>query len=207
MNNLAYNSQDPNVVAPKVADLVKDETGGAADYTVEEGSASPTSAKTVVLEGLDLLLGGRKATTLFTVNFSLSSPRAMSLTVPLNRQGVGCHGSGSTYVTELAKPVGSAVTLAPPKFLGGMKWEGDADAAAKLNGNGELMKRLKNFIRTKGNLGGVDITIGQHFQVVPNGSGSVLIANNMPKSMKMGFVVSFELKDFAEIAQMIENSL
>lgn len=112
-----------------------------------------------------------------------------------------------TFVCEISKPIGSATKLLPPKFLGGMKWDGDTSAAAALAGNGELMKRLKNWIRTKANLGGVDITIEQHFQIVPNGAGAVIVANNMPKPIKMGFAVSLEIKEFAEIASMIEASL
>lgn len=206
MNNLAYNSQDPDVVGPKVAELVQEETKETPKYEVELGDAKPTSVGTVVLEGLDLLLGGKQATRLFTLYFDVQAPGHMTLAIPLDRQGVGCHGGGMTFVAPLSKPVGN-VTLGAPKFLGGMKFEGDQETAGKLNSNGDLMKKLKDFVRTKANLGGVDITIGQYFKIIKDGDSSAIVANNMPKPLKMGFAVSLEISAFAEIVKMIEATV
>jgi len=207
MNNMAYGNQKPDEVSAKVAELVQAETGEEPKFEIQEGDASKTSVKTVVVEGLDLLFGGRKATNLFTINFEITSPRPMTLCVPINRQGIGCHAGGLMFVTPLKVAVPGEVVLKPPKFFSGAKFEGDPAVATKLNGNSALMKRLKDFVRTKGNLGGVDIELTHLFKIQPDPEkGAILVALNMPKSLKMGFAVSLEIKDFAEIAAIIESA-
>ena len=96
MNNLAYSSQDPNVVAPKVAELVAAETKETPRYEVQQGTAAGASLGTIVGDSIKLMLGGKQASTLFVVHFTVTAPRSMTVSVPLDRQGIGCHGGGIT---------------------------------------------------------------------------------------------------------------
>ena len=208
MNCLAYGNQKPDEVSAKVAELVQAETGETPKFEIQEGDAPKTSVGTVVSEGLDLLFGGRKGVNLFTLDFQITLPRPMTLSIPINRQGIGCHAGGLLFVTPLKLAVTGEVVLKPPKFFSSSKFEGDPLVADKLNGNSALTKRLKDFVRPKGNLGGVDIELNHLFKIQPDpASGAVLVALNMPKSLKMGFAVSLEIKEFAAIAAMIESSV
>lgn len=207
VNNLAYGNQDTASVSGKLAEIVKEETGTDPQYIVRDEGASPTTAKTVVLEGLDLLFGGKKATNLFTVDFDLGAPRPMTINVPVARQGVGCHAGPMLFTTPIRGSITQEITLKPGKFLSGPKFEGDP-ASAKLTANGDLMKKVKDFQRTKANIGGVDIEIPPSFRIVPDADqGALLVVTNMPKMLKMGFAVTLEIKQFADIAAAIESSL
>lgn len=207
MNNLAYGTQDPNKIAEKVTELIQEETKAAPALEVQMAGAPATTLKSVVNDGLSLLWGGKAPTCLFTLNYTLTAPRPMTVSVPIDRQGVGAHGGRLTFSTPIGKPIAHEVVLGEPKFFGGAKFAGDEAAAAKLNGNAALMKKLKGFVRTKLNTGGVDVEIPQLFKLVPGPDGTMLIANNMAKSMKMGFAMSLEINELAEIAKLIEATL
>lgn len=207
MGNLAFGNQDPAKVSAKVTELVQEETKAQPALEVQMAGASATTLGTVVSEGLSLLWGGKAPTTLFTLHYTLAQPRPMTVSIPIDRQGIGCHGGRLTYSTPIGKPLAAEVVLGEPKFFGGSKFAGDAAAAAKLNANAALLKKLKGFIRTKLNTGGVDIEMEQMFKIVPNGGATMLVCNNMAKSMKLGFAMSLEINELAEIAQLIEATL
>ena len=62
-------------------------------------------------------------------------------------------------------------------------------------------------MRTKGNMGGVDVEIPQSFRIAPADGGSVLVVNSLPKPLKLGLAMSLELAELTAIAALIESTL
>jgi len=201
MGFLAFNGQKPDVVAPKIEDSLRTELGATAalGYSIESGDVAPTTAGTVLKEGLGLLLGGRKESILFTVHFSLPAPRPLTLAVHVARQGIGSHVSGLLYSASLSKQAPGEVTLDDKG-----KFQGEASLAAKLNGDKALVKRCVAFSRTAANLGGVDVTVPRFFKLAPEGNGSALVVGTLPKVGMLGFKVTLDAKEFLELAPAIE---
>jgi hypothetical protein len=208
MNVLAYNSQDPAKVGPKVEELLRTETGATAPlaYDVESAGVGKSTAGTVLREAVATLFGTSEVR-LFTLNFALTSPRPANVEVHMHRQGVGCHAGPLLYSTQLSKKVGGEVWLGEPKTFGTAQFEGDPGTAAKLNASKELCKKADAFARTKTQLGGLDITAPRLLRIGPEGPGSLLVAATLGRPHMMGFKVSMESKAFFELAKMIEDAL
>jgi len=204
MGFLAFGGQKPDVIAPKIEEALRAEFAATAavPFKVEAGNATPTSAGTVVKEGLGLLLGGRGETILFTVHFTLPPPRPATLAVHVARQGIGSHVSGLLYSAALAKAVAVEVMLDEKG-----KFQGEAGLAGKLNGDKALLKRCVALSRTTANLGGVDITNPRFFKLAPEGSGTTLVVGTLPKVGMLGFKVTLDAKEFLDLATAIENLL
>src|ERR1041384_2450942 len=208
MNNLAYTSQDPATIGPKVEEKVREETGASAPlpYQVEAGEAATLSVGSFVRDVAGALVGG-KDEKLFSLHFDLAEPRPAHLQVNVNRQGVGSHVGLLLYTANLNKPIGGEVSLEDPKFLGKSKFTGDGAVCGKLNANGELIKRANNFARVESQSGGLTLKIKRCCRVVPHEGGALLIVASLPRPVKMGFGASIDAKDFFDIADMIEAVL
>jgi hypothetical protein len=208
MNNLAYNSQKPDVVGPQVEELLRKELGATAPipYQVEDEGASRTSLGTILKEGVGTLFG-REATPLFTLIFNIAQPRAATLRVSLSRQGIGCHAGSLLYSAKLAKPVKGEVSMEQPKTFGASKFTGNPETGGKLNANGELVKRLNKFARTKANVGGLDIEMPRFVRVAPADSGAMLVVNTLPRQTSMGLGAAMDAPEFLAIAGMVESAL
>ncbi len=207
MNNLAYTSQQPDKVVPKIEEIVRKDLGVDAPvpYTVDQGDAGKVSVGSM-LHDAGLALFGGKESLLFSVAFDIAAPRPVKLTAQVDRQGVGCHVGTLVFTTKLAKPVKGEVALEGPKTFGTPKFQGDADAAGKLNGSKDLLKLADKFARTKSDIGG-GIRRDRYFKVAPAESGAVLVVGTLPRSTSMGMGASTDVKDFMEIAKMIEGLL
>jgi hypothetical protein len=207
MNNLAYNSQDAASVGPRVEEKVREELGASAplSYQVETGEAA-TATIGSVLGDIGSALVGRSENMLFRLNFDLPQPRPAHLHVNVNRQGIGSYVGMLVYSAQLSKPIGGEVTLEEPKLFGKSKFTGDA-ASAKLNANGDLVKRANTFVRTESQSGGLTLKIKRSFQLGPHESGSLLIIGTLPRPIKMGMSATVDAKDFFDIADMIEKAL
>lgn len=208
MNNLAYTSQDPATVGAKVEEKVREEVGASAPlaYQVEMGEAAALSVGSFLRDVGSALVGG-KDEALFRLHFDLAQPRSTHLQIAVNRQGVGSHVGLLLYSTQLAKPVGSEVTLEEPKFFGKSKFTGDGAACGKLNANGELIKRANNFARTESQSGGLTLKIKRCCRLIPNERGALLVIGTLPRPVKMGLGAAIDAKDFFDIADMIEAAL
>ena len=207
MNNLAYNSQDAASVGPKVEEKVREELGASAplSYQVETGEAATATIGSVLGDIGGALMGGAE-NVLFRLNFDLPQPRPAHLHVNVNRQGIGSYVGMLVYSAQLSKPVGGEVTLEEPKLFGKSKFTGDA-ASAKLNANGDLIKRANTFARTESQSGGLTLKIKRSFRLLPQEGGSMLIIGTLPRPLKMGFSATVDAKDFFDIAEMIEKAL
>jgi len=208
MNNLAYTSQDPATIGPKVEEKVREEVGASAPlpFQVEAGEAATVSVGSFLGDVAGALVGG-KDETLFRLHFDLAQPRPAHLQVNVNRQGVGSHVGLLLYTAKLAKPVGGEVSLEDPKFLGKSKFAGDGAVCGKLNANGELIKRANNFARVESQSGGLTLKLKRCCRVVPHEGGSMLVVGTLPRPVKMGFGAAIDAKDFFDIADMIEAAL
>ncbi len=207
MNNLAYNSQQPDKVGPQVEEKLRKEVGASAPigYKVEDQGGT-TSVGSVLSDMARGLFGG-KSELLFTLVFDLTQPRRAELRAAVARQGVGCHVGGLLYSIQLAKSVKSEVTLEPPKSFGTAKFMGDAEAIGKLNAKGDLLKRVAKFARTETELGGLKIKIDRLVKIVPQESGTLLAISTLGRPTSMGFDASLDAKEFFDIAAQIEALL
>jgi hypothetical protein len=207
MNNLAYNSQDAASVGPKVEEKVREELGASAplSYQVETGEAATATVGSVLGDIGSALMGGAE-NMLFRLNFDLAQPRPANLQVSVNRQGIGSYVGMLVYSAQLSKPVGGEVALEEPKFFGKSKFTGDA-AAAKLNANGDLIKRANTFARTESQSGGLTLKIKRSFRLLPHEANSLLVIGTLPRPIKMGLSATVDAKDFFDIAEMIEKAL
>jgi hypothetical protein len=207
VENLAYNSQDAAYVGPKVEEKVREELGASApfSYQVETGEAETATLGSVLGDIGRALVGGAD-TMLFRLSLDLPRPRPAHLQINVNRQGLGSHVGMLVYSALLSKPVGGEVTLEEPKLFGKSKFTGDA-ASAKLNANGDLIKRANSFVRTESQSGGLTLKIKRSFRLLPHENGSLLIIGTLPRPIKMGFSATVDAKDFFYIAEMIETAL
>ena len=208
MNNLAYTSQDAAYVGEKVEEKVREEIGAPAPvaYQVQTGEAGAATIGSFLSDIGNALIGG-KDETLFRLNFDLAHRRPAHLQVSVNRQGVGSHAGLLMYSTKLAKPVTGDMALEDPKFFGKSKFAGDATAAAKLNANGDLIKRCNELARVESQSGGLTLKIKRCCKIIPHEGGSMLIIGTLPRPVKMGFGAAIDAKDFFDIADMVEAAL
>ncbi len=208
MNNLAYTSQDAAYIGEKVEEKIREEVGATAPLTYQVATGEGETATIgSFLRDIGSGLTGGKDETLFRFNFDLSQRRPATLQVSINRQGVGSHAGLLMYSTKLAKPITGEVALEDPKFFGKSKFAGEATAAAKLNGNSDLIKRANDFARVESRSGGLTLKIKRCCKVVPHEGGSMLIVGTLPRPTKMGFGAAIDAKDFFDIADMVEAAL
>lgn len=210
MNNGGYTSQDPQTLGAKVEELVRSELGLNASVPFEIIGAEDGkgfTAGSLLADTATHLFGG-KATMLMSVGFSLTQPRVIALQVRLDRVGVGAHLGTLLYSTRITKPVLGEVTLEEPKTFGSSKFVSPQDpgAADRLNANKDLLKRVNKFARTE--FPGFNVKGPRLFEIKPAGeTGSDLVAATFPRSYAMGFKVSLDVKEFADLAGMIEAAL
>jgi hypothetical protein len=208
MNVLAYSSQNPDKVAPKVEDLLRRETGAEMPirYEVAPGATERPAVGTVLKEGLALIFG-KEETLLFSLGFDIAQPRPAHLEVHMNRQGVGCHAGALLYSIRLAKPVAGEVWLEDPRAFGNSKFIGEPQTAERLNGNRELLKAVNRFSRTKSDIGGLSVSIPRFFKIAPADGSAALVAATLGQPHFLGFKMSMGAKEFFEIVKMIEDAL
>ncbi len=206
MNNLAYGGQQPDKVGPQVEEKLRKELGATAPltYQVESGEAGSTSISSVLSDMGHALVGG-KSERLFTLVFDLPpsiAPRAGQLRANVNRQGVGCHVGLLLYSTKLNRPVKGEATLGPKG-----KFDGDAEAAAKLNAKGDVLKRLGKFARTESEIGGLKLKIERLVKVMPQADGALLVISTLGRTTGMGFDATLDAKEFFDLAALVEAAL
>jgi hypothetical protein len=207
MNNLAYTSQQPDKVVPKIEEILRKDLGVDAPVplAVEDVNVSKANVGSMVHDAGLVLFGGKEAL-LFTVAFDIAAPRPVKLTAQVNRVGIGCHVGTLVFSTKIAKPVKGEVALEAPKTFGASKFQGDVEAAGKLNASKDLLKRVDKFSRTKSDVGG-GIRMDRYFKLAPAESGSVLVVGTLPRATSMGMGATTDAKEFIDIAKMIEDLL
>ena len=208
MNNLAYSSQKPENVAPKVEEIVRKDMGvnEALPYTVEEIGAPKDGALNAIFKDSASFLFGGKETKLFNFTFDFQQPRNVQLNIQINRQGIGCHAGSLVFSTFINKPIKGTITMEGPKTFGTSKFTGDTDAIAKLNSNKDLLKLADKFARTKSDIGG-GIKMDRYFRMEPYNNGATLVIITLPRATSMGISATTDAKDFFTIAGLVEATL
>jgi hypothetical protein len=210
MNMGAYNSQDPQTLGSRVEELVRSELGLSSAVPFQIIGAQDAKGFTAGSLLSDVATGvfGGKTTLLMSVGFELTQPRVVALQVQLDRQGIGAHLGTLLYSTRLNKPVRGDVTLEDPKTFGTSKFVSPQDpgAAERLSANKDLLKRVNKFARTE--CPNFHLKGPRLFQIKPEGdAGSNLVAATFPRSYAMGFKISLDLKEFVDLAGMVEAAL
>lgn len=202
MNNLAYNGQDEQTVAPKVEELLAKElgTGAPIAHTVESEGGGVSAA--TVLKDVGTYLFRGKVTPLFTIHFDLTQPRPIKLDVHMIRRGLGCVAGSLAYATVLNKRIAGEAVLGDDG-----KFAGDGDTAGKLNAKKDLLKKCDAFAVKKGGLTGLEMEIQRTMKIAPQEGGAQCIAVTLPRSKSMGFSASMGSKEFVEIVGLLEATL
>jgi hypothetical protein len=207
MNNFAYSSQKPEVVGPKVAEIIGKELGIAPpQFEIEMTNVPQTSAKTLAYDIGRALFGG-KTDSLFTIVFKINAARPLEIRANAIRQGVGCIIGTLIYTTPLSKNVDAETRLGEPKAFGAPKFEG-SQAAAKLNAAGDLCKRANKLARNESNASGLTLRIQRMFSIFPQSEEPPTLAVcTLARSISMGFSVALDLNEFLDLAGFIEKIL
>ncbi len=208
VNNLAYTSQDPEKVGPRVEELLRKELGESdpLPYHVVDAGGVDSGVATFTVDTMRFLFGG-KLTVLFTLVFDLARPRPFQLQAHVIRQGIGSHVGALLYAAPLGKPVAGECTLGDHKTFGSPKFSGDAAAAGKLNASGDLLKRADKFARTSSNIGGIDTKLPRFFRVGPAAGGGLLQASTLPRSTSIGMGAAMDAREFCDLAALVEAAL
>jgi len=209
MNNLAYNSQKPDTVGPKVEELLRKEMGAPAPipYAVEAGDERAYGVGMAIGDVGRALFGGR-TDVLFNLSFSLTEPRPARLSASIERMGpLGSYVGPLLYSTTLTRPATGEATLEPPKTFGSSKFVGEPATVATLNANGDLVKRANKFARAESKTGGGTLKMDRLFKIVPQGTGTLLLVATLPRITSMGFGAAVDAKEFFDIAAMVEAAL
>jgi hypothetical protein len=206
MNNLAYSSQKPEKVAPKIEAILCKDLGlsSGIPYTIELGDGSQTTVKTVLTDMAHMFMGGADVR-LFSVIFELSAPRKANIWMQVDRQGFGAHVGTMLFTTRLNKTIGAEVILEDPRPSGNSQFYGDVAVSAKLNANNELLKKASTFSRTVSEIGGLEYTIKRCFKIVPDPEGTLLLISTLGRTTSMGFSATTDALDFFALAKMIEE--
>ena len=208
MANTAFGSQKPEKIAPVLEEMLRKEIGAPMPiaYQIMNAETRSVSAQSLLSDYGRMIVGGNE-TPLFLLQFTLAMPRPAELQVRVNRQGIGAHVGLLSYAARLVKPIGSEVSLEPPKTFGASKCIGDPLGIARLNNNGDLLKRLNKLARTESEVGGLKLKIERFLKIVPQASGSLFILNTLPRATSMGFGATLDAKEFLDLVALVEATL
>ncbi len=208
MANTAFGSQKPEKIAPVLEEMLRKEIGAPMPiaYQIMNAETRSVSAQSLLSDYGRMIVGGNE-TPLFLLQFTLAMPRPAELQVRVNRQGIGAHVGLLSYAARLVKPIGSEVSLEPPKTFGASKCIGDPQGIARLNNNGDLLKRLNKLARTESEVGGLKLKIERFLKIVPQASGSLFILNTLPRATSMGFGATLDAKEFLDLVALVEATL
>ncbi|MEI6123130.1 MAG: hypothetical protein WCQ95_05815 [Bacteroidota bacterium] len=208
MNNFAYQSQKPEVVAPKIEEILRKDLGCTQPlpFSVDAQDAPNDGMLGAILKDSRAYLFGGKEKLLFTVNFDLDKPQPATIHVNVNRQGIACHAGSVVFSTHISKTVKGEVSLEGPKMFGTSKFVGEPDACAKLNSNKALLVLVDKFARTKSDIGG-GMKMERFVKMEPSPEGATLVIISLPRATSMGMSATTDASQFFEIAQLLEQML
>lgn len=206
MNNMIYSTQNPEVVASKIEEILRKDLDlqKTMPYSIEQTGVKKGAAASIAADAARMLFGGY-GTSLFEVKFDLTIPRAASVSFNVQRHGLACFVGPIMFTTTLNKAVRSEVCLDDPKIFGTPRFKGQEDACARLNKNKDLLKMADKFSRIKSNVSGGG-TIKRHFAVIPAARGSDFVVITLPHLTGLTSATT-DGKNFFLLADMIEKAL
>ena len=207
---LLFNTHQPEKIAPKVEELLRKEVGAPvplAYQLLDAGTGGVTAGSLLRDAGSSIL--DSKGTVLFFMQFALPQPRPFELRVTINRSGIGGYVGQLSYAVRLMKPVNGEISIEPPKWfgLGSSKFLGNAEAVARLNKNGKVIKYANDLAVNSGKAGTIDFSIDYCLKILPQTAGSLLILNTVPVQTKMGLGMTLNLKKVFDFAALLDTSI
>jgi hypothetical protein len=185
MAMLSYRTHDLDVIAPQVEEVVRKDLGAAmrVPFRVRAGSSAPFSARELGRDIVGLAIGHRPSTVGF-IEFDLPWHRAAVLTVTMDRVGVSSISGSLHYAVDLARPLDGAVGFELPKLLRSGRFTG-GPAAARLNAEPALAKRLGKVVRAQAAAGTMIVQIAAGFGLKPvDETSSRLIILTLPGGIR-----------------------
>jgi hypothetical protein len=210
MTFLLFNTHQPEKIAPKVEELLRKEIGAPvplAYQILDAGTAGVTRGSLLSDAGSGML--GSKGTELFFLQFALPQPRPFELRVTINRSGIGGYVGQLSYVVRLMKPVDGEISLDSPRWFGlvSSKFLGNAEAVARLNKNGRVVKQANDLAVNSGKAGTIDFSIDYCLKILPHAAGTLLILNTVPVQTKMGLGMTLNLKKVFDFATLLDTAI
>lgn len=206
MSLFLFNSQKLEKIAPSVEEALRKELGAPASlpYQLLDTQSTGVSGQSMLSDiGAGLLDG--KGTALFVLHFTLPQPRPFELRVTINRTGIGAYVGQLSYVVRLARPVDGEISIEPPKWFGASKLIGNAEALARLNKKGEVIKQANDLAVTGGKAGTVNFSIERALKILPQSTGSLLLLNTVAVETRMGLSMSFNTKKVFTFATLLDS--
>ncbi|HEY6541782.1 MAG TPA: hypothetical protein VIZ18_12625 [Ktedonobacteraceae bacterium] len=142
---------------------------------------------------------------LCSIHFDITRSRRAQLHVDVSRWVKGSSiVNRLLFVSELTRPVGGEVTM-ERQFIGHLQ------TCAKLNANKDLLKKTIHFRKSSlsfSNPAVPTLKVEPLFKIVPQGQGSILAIQTLPKTTAFGFgTYIFDAKAFFELVTMLEATL
>ncbi len=205
MAKLIFRTHDQATIVPAVEAMLRQELGPNASVTTEVLAGDKITGRMAANEILRAALGGRgNPINLFSLHFTVERPRSVELYASINKQGVGSYAGDLLYAVRLTKPVGQEVGF--DRKAGG-RFAGDTASSARLNTNADLLKRIDKFLRNRMQAGAVSISLESFLKIVPDSSGSMIVALTLPRSINLGFGSTLDAGELVDIASVIEATL
>ena len=157
-------------------------------------------------ERLAPYFGDETSDGLFDVKVDLPGPLPVTVSAQVIKNGLfGSMVGKIRYVAHLAKPIKAPVRLEYQGLLKGSRFEGDPEAAQRLNADAQLRLKSVQISRQEAVVGTVRLSIDPRFEVVPSNDGSVLLVDTL---MDAGwFGAKFAAREFITLAETFEQTL
>jgi hypothetical protein len=182
-----YRTTDPNIVVPKLEQLVRADVGALSplNYSVT-GVAEKKSATREYMSQFALGLVGGAMPGLLTIEFELPANRMAWLRVTAGHTRDLTYCGPMTYLLSVDRPIGGEVgfekrkaLVVAPKFTGGPD-------AGKLNAVPGLADRVDKVLVPKIIVGMGSLELKPVFRLVPSSEGTRLLIRTLPL-VKMHF--------------------
>lgn len=108
----------------------------------------------------------------------------------------------AVLITVVSKRIAGEVS-----FGDNAKFNGEAEAAGKLNARKDLLMKCDAFAMKEGGLAGGEVKIHRTLKIFPQEGGAQIVAVTLPRSKSMSFSASFGSKEFLEIVALLEATL
>lgn len=173
--------KDLNLSSQVPYQILSPESGGLPPQSLLMGYvAGRVQVHQIQLQGL--LQKTKDLDPMCYVYFNLSQPRRFELQAFIYNPGLVTEIHRLAYAVPLSKPVRDPVQVLDPRVT---VFSGDADAAARLNRNPQLLKQASALAITERETSGYPLLIDRRLAVYPAATGSLFILHTLPKTLMM----------------------
>lgn len=135
MNNLVYSTNIPEIVAPQIEEILREDLGLTMPLTYKVELFEENKPNTLGKINDSFFGGAIKP--IFSVTFEINQPRNMYVTFLVKAMGLlkGSSAFKILFHTKLRRSFNSHISFEEPRFFGTSKFKGDANEIEKLNAN------------------------------------------------------------------------